>query len=202
MPSKSPIPSQSSKSGYHVGMFSAGEARCDRWQELSHTLQALSAQASAGRATADSSARTADLLAVLEVFEAFHAYPGETLMQALSDSVERGDWSAAARLSTRIAKAVITGSFRRSVSAWKPGEEAEGESSDRLLKDYFDTGDLTKPYFEVLMVSDEVRDTLRLEGLEEKVGRINRFTSVADAADEFRHADTAPASANDPSPAP
>ena len=26
---------------------------------------------------------------------------------------------------------------------------------DRLLKDYFSTGDLTKPYFEVLIVSDD-----------------------------------------------
>lgn len=30
-----------------------------------------------------------------------------------------------------------------------------------------------------------VRDTLRLEGLEEKVGRINRFTTVAEAVDDF-----------------
>lgn len=30
-----------------------------------------------------------------------------------------------------------------------------------------------------------VRDTLRLEGLEDRVGRINRFTSVADAVDDF-----------------
>ena len=30
-----------------------------------------------------------------------------------------------------------------------------------------------------------VRDVLRLEGLEEKVGRINRFTSVADAVEDF-----------------
>src|SRR5205823_13056888 len=44
---------------------------------------------------------------------------------------------------------------RRSASAWKIGEEGETEGNDRLLKDYFETGDLTKPYFEVLIVSDE-----------------------------------------------
>src|SRR4029079_5589829 len=44
---------------------------------------------------------------------------------------------------------------RRSANAWKVGEENESESSDRLLKDYFSTGDLTKPYFEVLIVSDD-----------------------------------------------
>jgi hypothetical protein len=37
-----------------------------------------------------------------------------------------------------------------SVNAWKLGEEGETEG-----KDYFDTGDLTKPYFEVLIVSDD-----------------------------------------------
>ena len=62
---------------------------------------------------------------------------------------------AFSRLTNRIAKAIITGSYRRSASAWKLGEEGETELSDRLLKDYFDTGDLTKPYFEVLIVSDD-----------------------------------------------
>ena len=41
------------------------------------------------------------------------------------------------------------------MNAWKLGEEGETERDDRLLKDYFDTGDLTKPYFEVLIVSDD-----------------------------------------------
>ena len=39
-----------------------------------------------------------------------------------------------------------------------PGSPARKENrkgTDRLLKDYFDTGDLTKPYFEVLIVSDD-----------------------------------------------
>src|SRR5205085_11925156 len=43
-PSKSAPPSS-------VGMFSPGEARCDRWQELAHAAQTLVAQSSAGAAT-------------------------------------------------------------------------------------------------------------------------------------------------------
>ena len=65
------------------------------------------------------------------------------------------DYSSFSRIATRIAKAVITGSYRRSANAWKPGEENEAEGSDRMLKDYFSTGDLTKPYFEVLIVNDD-----------------------------------------------
>src|SRR5258707_13091260 len=35
-----------SSSRYSIGMFSAGEARCHRWQELAHPRQTLPAQAS------------------------------------------------------------------------------------------------------------------------------------------------------------
>ena len=37
---------KTSKSPSSVGMFSPGEARCDRWQELAHAGQTLVAQSS------------------------------------------------------------------------------------------------------------------------------------------------------------
>jgi len=77
------------------------------------------------------------------------------MMSALKEALARSDYSTFSRLTNRIAKAIITGSYRRSANAWKLGEEGETELSDRLMKDYFDTGDLTKPYFEVLIVSDD-----------------------------------------------
>ena len=77
------------------------------------------------------------------------------MMSALKDALGRSDYSSFSRITTRIAKAIITGSYRRSANAWKLGEEGETEGNDRLMKDYFDTGDLTKPYFEVLIVSDD-----------------------------------------------
>src|SRR5207249_1852420 len=95
------------------------------------------------------------LLAPLGVLETIHAYPGEAMMSALKEALARSDYSSLSRITNRIAKAIITGSYRRSVNAWKLGEEGEKEGTDRLLKDYFDTGDLTKPYFEVLIVSDD-----------------------------------------------
>lgn len=39
--------------------------------------------------------------------------------------------------------------------------------------------------FQIVEAHASVRETLRLEGLEERVGRINRFTSVADAVEKF-----------------
>jgi arginine decarboxylase len=154
------MPTQSSKaskypSRYSVGMFSAGEARCDRWQDLAHAAQTLVAQSSSGASTKETLAKVEALLAPLGVLETFRAYPGEALMSALKEALGRSDYSSFSRLTNRIAKAIITGSYRRSPSAWKLGEEGETERNDRLLKDYFDTGDLTRPYFEVLIVSDD-----------------------------------------------
>jgi len=142
-------------SRYSIGMFSAGEARCDRWQEMAHAAQTLVAQTAAGSSATETLATVDRLLTPLSVLETFHAYPGETMMSALKDALARSDYSSFSRITNRIAKAIITGSYRRSVNAWKLGEEGEMEENDRLLKDYFDTGDLTKPYFEVLIVSDD-----------------------------------------------
>src|SRR5438046_7750705 len=144
-----------SSSRYSIGMFSAGEARCDRWQEMAHAAQTLVAQSSSGASTKETLATVEALLGPLSVIETFHAYPGELMMSALKDALGRRDYSSFSRITNRIAKAIITGSYRRSVNAWKLGEEGEMEGNDRLLKDYFDTGDLTKPYFEVLIVSDD-----------------------------------------------
>ncbi len=136
-------------------MFSAGEARCDRWQELAHAAQTLAAQSSAGSPSKEMLTEVEGLLEPLGVLETFHAYPGEALMSALKEALARSDYSSLSRITSRIAKAIITGSYRRSANAWKPGEEGEKEGTDRLLKDYFESGDLTKPYFEVLLVSDD-----------------------------------------------
>src|SRR4029077_1260753 len=142
-------------SRYSVGMFSAGEARCDRWQELAHAGQSLVAQSSSGSSTKETLATVEALLAPQGALETFRAYPGETMMSSLKDALSRTDYSSFSRITNRIAKAIITGSYRRSSNAWKVGEDGELEGNDRLLKDYFESGDLTKPYFEVLIVSDD-----------------------------------------------
>src|SRR3954467_6784543 len=129
---------QSTKNSRHsshhsVGMFSAGEARCDRWQELAHAAQSLAAQSSAGSSTREKRTEAEALLGILGVLETFHAYPGEAMMSALKEALGRNDYSSFSRITNRIAKAIITGSYRRSASAWKPGEDGEKEGNDRLL---------------------------------------------------------------------
>ena len=61
-------------------MFSAGEARCDRWQELAHAAQALVAQSSSGSSTKETLAAVEALLTPLSAMETFRAYPGEAMM--------------------------------------------------------------------------------------------------------------------------
>src|SRR5205823_9545977 len=84
MSTQSPKAARSS-SRYSIGMFSAGEARCDRWQELAHAAQTLVVQASSGSSTKETLATVEALLAPLNVIETFRAYPGEVMMSALKD---------------------------------------------------------------------------------------------------------------------
>ena len=49
--------------------------------------------------------------------------------------------------------------------------------------------------FQIIEARSSVRDFLRVEGLDEKVGHIGRFKSIADVIDEFAHGRVAPAAA-------
>src|SRR5437773_3712269 len=89
------------------------------------------------------------------------------MMSAMKEALARSDYSSLSRITSRIAKAIIPGSYRRSANAWKPGEEGEKEGTDRLLKDYFETGDLTKTNFEVLIVSDDATPEQVRQGRDE-----------------------------------
>jgi hypothetical protein len=55
------------QSNYRVGMFSAGEARCDRWQEMAHAAQALLARSSAGSSPKEKLALVEDLFQHLSI---------------------------------------------------------------------------------------------------------------------------------------
>src|SRR5437773_7804834 len=87
-----------SSSRYSIGMFSAGEARCDRWQELAHAGQTLVAQSSSGASTTETLATLEALLAPLSIIETFRAYPGEVMMSALKDALGRRDYSSFSRI--------------------------------------------------------------------------------------------------------
>src|SRR5438067_12588981 len=107
-----------SPSRYSVGMFSAGEARCDRWQDLAHAAQTLVAQSSSGASTKETLAKVEILLAPLGILETFRAYPEEAIMSALKEALGRSDYSGFSRLTNCIANAIITGAYRSSANGW------------------------------------------------------------------------------------
>ena len=125
MSTQSPSKPSKTQSKYRVGMFSAGEARCDRWQEMAHAAQLSWPGPRPVHRPRKQSRKSRTCSSTLSILEAFHAYPGESLMAALKEALGRDDYSGFSKLSTRIAKAIITGSYRRSANAWKLGEEGE-----------------------------------------------------------------------------
>src|SRR5436305_12619340 len=75
-PRTSKSPSQSS-----VGMSSAGEARCDRWQELAHAAQSVVAHSPSGSSTTESLASVESPVAPDSVKYSFRA----SLVQSTMD---------------------------------------------------------------------------------------------------------------------
>ena len=85
--------------------------------------------------------------------EEFHAYPGPKLLATLHDSVTANDAGATATLTRRIARAVITRSYRHSVSDWEATDEGEGVTSELLPPGLIGGECSSRPYFEILIVS-------------------------------------------------
>ena len=88
------------------------------------------------------------LLNDLAVIEEFHGYPGLQLMAALKEA--SGDAGTSLALATRIAKALMTRSFRQ--HAGDSGENGEGSMPD-LVPSTLGRAEARRPYFETLIVT-------------------------------------------------
>src|SRR5437879_13727175 len=82
-----------SPSRYSVGMFSAGEARCDRWQDLAHAAQTLVGQSSSGASIKETLAKVEALLAPLGALETVRAYTREAMLIAWKAALAASDCS-------------------------------------------------------------------------------------------------------------
>jgi arginine decarboxylase len=129
--------------------FSGGEAREDRWQRLNAAAKRLS------RTGAGSPDEAARILSELEPLEAFWAYPGLRSVAALRDLLARQDYIGFARLTDRLGKAILRGTYRTSAAAWDLGEELE-EPEVSIVGPYLEE-EQQRPYFELLVVRDGVR---------------------------------------------
>lgn len=128
--------------------FSATEAREDRWHQLHTAARALSAEGN----TPELMERVAKLISEIQPLENYWAYPGPTLLAEVCEHSSNGDAIAFARLTERISRALLRGSYRHDRSVWDAAEEAEhAEEAGPLYLS--DTGE-RRPYFEVLVVRD------------------------------------------------
>jgi arginine decarboxylase len=125
--------------------FGGPGARADQW---CHLMELANAWANG---TGDRAAFEA-ALAEMTPTEEFHAYPGHQLMSALREHAAADDSHAAATLSRRITRALLTRSFRQNAGDWDAHEDGEGAAAEPLHP-AFTRMDAHRPYFEVLIVT-------------------------------------------------
>jgi arginine decarboxylase len=123
-------------------------ARADTWRDLTQ-LAADWAAAKAQRAQVEAA------LAALEPTEAFHAFPGPRLMDALRERAAGNDAPGAAQLARRISNALITRAYRDNADEWDLHKApASGEIADIMPPALGET-EARRPYFEVMFVTSQ-----------------------------------------------
>ncbi len=127
----------------------AASMRSDQWRQLNAAARAWSSAGDAAR----SGARDACTKLLDEVVRLEHcwAYPGERLLAAVREALERGDAALFARLVQKVSGALLSGDYRRDEQVWDTGDAADRNVLDALPPDV--TGVQDKPYFEVLVVT-------------------------------------------------
>jgi arginine decarboxylase len=135
-----------SKNGRRADVFfETPGAREDRWRDLVDAAKKW-ASGAGSRAAFESALNDA------AVIEAFHGYPGPSLMAALRNHAESDDAAGAAALTWRIASALLTRSFRQHASDWDPHADVSTEVPD-VLPPTLGRPSSAPPYFEILIVT-------------------------------------------------
>jgi arginine decarboxylase len=129
--------------------FSAVAARSDRWRDLNRAAQTWAANSACGDAAGLRAACAATLTELLPM-EDFQAYPGARLINAIKDRVAGGDALGTARLTQRVASALMSQSYRSDAGEWEPEDETTG--AERVMPTALGEA-AAKPYFEVLFVT-------------------------------------------------
>jgi arginine decarboxylase len=129
--------------------FSASDARNDRWRALNVAAHDWAANG-AGKAAAQK--RLSDLFIEIMPIEDYWAYPGPVLMRSLKEAIDAQEPNVVARLTQKVGRALLSGSYRNDAAAWDPLGEQEASTGHALPPDV--QGEVGhKPYFEVLIVT-------------------------------------------------
>ncbi len=129
--------------------FSAVAARLDLWRDLSRAAQAWGSNP-ASRGDAGLHAACNEALTALLPMEAFQAYPGGRLVNAIKERVAAGDALGTARLVQRVSSALMSRSYRSDAGEWESEDDAQTAERAMPTSHGESTG---RPYFEVLFVT-------------------------------------------------
>src|SRR5690348_3925794 len=133
--------------------FTVAEARFDRWRSL---LQAVRDWDSVSKQEHRDKERyhgeVGALFAELHQWEDFFAYPGQTLLRLLNDSVGLGDAAGTVRLVQNISTALLTHSYRSNPVNGGTVDQTSISFVDKIPGHNEDSAP-HRPYFEVLVVS-------------------------------------------------
>ncbi len=141
------------KAGMSVlDFFNVSTNRMDSWNDLSNAAVKLSHAKLSGRKTKALEDEVKGQLEFREVFESFWAYPGLALYKDVVDLFKEGDFTAFAKAVGRITRALMHGSYRRGPAAWNLTEDVQDDAMG--IPEYYEQRDFSRPYFEVLVVSD------------------------------------------------
>lgn len=127
----------------------AASLRADQWRQLNATARAWStANSAAASGLRDRCQEHFD-----DVLHMEHcwAYPGERLLSALREALDRSDAALFARLVQKISAAILSGDYRRDEQVWDLDDDLDRSVLDALPPDI--AGLQEKPYFEVLVVT-------------------------------------------------
>ena len=129
--------------------FSAVAARLDLWRDLSRAAQAWAANP-ASRGDAGLQAACNEALTALLPMEAFQAYPGARLLNAIKERLAGGDALGTARLVQRVSSALMSRSYRSDAGEWESEDDAPATERAMPTAQGETRG---RPYFEVLFVT-------------------------------------------------
>jgi arginine decarboxylase len=136
-----------------LDFFNVATDRMDSWNNLNSAAIKLSNAKSSGRETKELEEEVKDLFEQREVFESYWAYPGLALCKETADLFKEGDFTAFAQAVQRMTRALMSDSYRRGPAAWNLTEDVEDETT--RMPEYYEHRDLSRPYFEVLVVDNK-----------------------------------------------
>jgi arginine decarboxylase len=131
--------------------YSASQLRMDRWSALKSVVLQPSGAVRNTMST-PMVEKAARLISALQPIEAYWAFPGHQGLSQLSKLLAAGEFADFSRLTSRIVKALSSGTYRRQLVDL---EDVEGTADiETSAADQEEERRRARPYFEVLFVDD------------------------------------------------